>query len=166
MTGDVRRNYGCKRKEKRLEIRKIIHAKERYMELLLMADEQQDMIRRYLERGELFTLCEAEEVRGVCVVTDEGAGVCELKNIAVLPAFRGKGYGRELVGRMEEYCRKKAFRLMLVGTGETPGILKFYRSCGFRLSHRVENFFTDNYACPIVENGVLLKDMVYLKKEL
>ena len=53
---------------------------------------------------------------------------------------------------------------MLVGTGETPGILSFYESCGFTQSHRIKNFFTDNYDHPIYEEGKLLTDMVYLKR--
>lgn len=55
---------------------------------------------------------------------------------------------------------------MLVGTGEVPGILKFYDRCGFTVSHRVKGFFTDNYDHPIIEDGVLLEDMVYLKRKL
>jgi len=30
----------------------------------------------------------------------------------------------------------------------------------------VKNFFTDNYDHPIIECGILLRDMVYFKKEL
>ena len=59
------------------------------MELLLLADEQESMIDRYLDRGEMFVL-EDNGVKAVCVVTDEGDGVCELKNIAVTPAHNGK----------------------------------------------------------------------------
>jgi len=53
-----------------------------------------------------------------------------------------------------------------VGTGETPAILSFYKSCGFELSHRVKNFFTNNYNHPIFEGDIQLIDMVYLKKAL
>ena len=31
--------------------------------------------------------------------------------------------------------------------------------------HRVERFFTDNYDHPIIEDGIQLVDMVYLKRE-
>jgi len=55
---------------------------------------------------------------------------------------------------------------MLVGTGETPGTLSFYESCGFVRSHRIPDFFTDHYHHSIVEEGITLKDMIYLKKEL
>lgn len=37
---------------------------------------------------------------------------------------------------------------------------------GFKYSHRIKNFFTDNYDHPIVEEGILLEDMVYLKRRL
>lgn len=55
---------------------------------------------------------------------------------------------------------------MLVGTGEVPSILSFYKHFGFEPSHRIENFFTDNYNHPMFENGIQLVDMVYLKKGL
>ncbi len=58
--------------------------KRKYLELLLLADEQQDMIDRYLWRGELFALDDGG-LRAVCVVTEEGGGVCEIKNLAVKP---------------------------------------------------------------------------------
>ena len=54
---------------------------------------------------------------------------------------------------------------MCVGTGESPLTLPFYEKLGFKYSHRIKNFFIDNYNHPIYENGILLKDMVYLKKE-
>lgn len=51
------------------------------------------------------------------------------------------------------------------GTGDTPSTLSFYEHCGFRISHRLKNFFTDNYDHPIYEDGKLLTDMVYLRKD-
>ena len=37
-----------------MKIRKVMHNKKEYMELLLLADEQEDMIDRYLERASTF----------------------------------------------------------------------------------------------------------------
>ena len=62
---------------------------------------------------------------------------------------------------VEALFPEKIFRL---GTGETPSTLRFYHNCGYRYSHRIPDFFTDNYDHAIVEEGVLLKDMVYLRK--
>ena len=70
--------------------------KKRYLDLLLLGDEQEDMIDRYLERGTLHIL-EDDGVKAVCVVTEEGAGVLEIKNLAVDPAHHRKGYGRAML---------------------------------------------------------------------
>lgn len=147
-----------------MTIRQITHDKKQFLNLLLLADEQESMVDRYLERGEMFALFDPE-VRAVCVITDEGNGVFEIKNIATDPAFQGRGYGRALIEFALEHCRGKG-RVMMVGTGDSPLTLPFYKRCGFTESHRVKNFFTDNYDHPIIEAGVQLVDMVYLKRAL
>ena len=145
-----------------MKIRKVMHNKKEYMELLLLADEQEDMIDRYLERGDMFVL-EDGGVLAECVVTREGDGVYELNNIAVAPDCQRKGYGKQLIEFAFSYygdCER-----MLVGTGDVPSSLGFYHSCGFTESHRVKNFFTDHYDHPMFEDGKQLVDMVYLKRE-
>ena len=72
-----------------MEIREIKKNKKQFISLLLLADEQEDMIDRYLDRGAMFVL-DDEGVRSECIVTDEGEGVLEIKNIATYPADQGK----------------------------------------------------------------------------
>ena len=138
--------------------------KKRYLDLLLLADEQESMIDRYLERGEMFVL-DDNGIKAVCVVTDEGNGVCELKNIAVSPDMQRQGYGTRLINHLL-IRYSEIYRQIIVGTGNVPGAIGFYKGCGFEYSHCVENFFVDNYDHPITEDGVLLEDMVYLKRDL
>lgn len=138
--------------------------KKQYIELLLLADEQESMIDRYLERGEMFVLKD-NGVKAICVVTNEGKGVCELKNIAVTPDSQRQGYGKRLINYLLTHYAGK-YNQMIVGTGDVPSTIGFYKSCGFEYSHRMENFFTDNYDHQMIEDGVLLKDMIYLKKEI
>ena len=147
-----------------MEIRLIENEKKRFLDLLLLADEQEYMIDRYLDRGDLFALYDGE-LRSVCVVTRESDTECELKSIATLEAFHKNGYGTELLDHIFSYYRGK-FQTMLVGTGDSPWILRFYEKNGFVISHRVKNFFIDHYDHPMFDNGVQLVDMVYLKKEL
>ena len=147
-----------------MEITQIANHKKQYIELLLLADEQESMIDRYLERGDLFVL-DDNGVKAVCVVTDEGDGVCELKNIAVAPDSQRQGYGKKLITHLLSHYAGKYTR-MIVGTGDVPSSVRFYKRCGFEPSHRIENFFTDNYDHPMIEDGILLKDMVYFKKEI
>ena len=138
--------------------------KKRYLELLLLADEQEDMIDRYLEEGTLFVL-EDNGTKGVCVVTDEGDGILEIKNLATDPAFHGKGYGRALIDCVAK-TYAGSFHTLQVGTGDSPATVPFYEKCGFVRSHVLKNFFIDNYDHIIIDGGVQLVDMVYLRKNI
>lgn len=138
--------------------------KKQYLPLLLLADEQEDMIDRYLERGTMYVL-DDDGVKAECVVTDEGNGILEIKNIATTPDHQGKGYGKALINFLTAEYRDR-FTLLQVGTGDSPATVPFYERCGFHRSHSIPNFFTDNYDHPIFECGVQLVDMVYLQKIL
>lgn len=146
-----------------MEIKQVLENKKQYMDLLFLADEQEDMIDRYLDDGDMFVLLDPE-VKAECVVCDLGEGVFEIKNIATDPKAQGKGYGRKLIEFVMEHYRSRC-RKMLVGTGDSPLTVPFYLKCGFKEHHRVKNFFTDNYKHPIFEAGVQLVDMVYFSRE-
>ena len=147
-----------------MEIKEVKTNKKQYLDLLLLADEQEDMIDRYLERGTMYVL-EDNGVKAECVVTDEGGGILELKSIAVKPGFQDKGYGKALVDYIiQTYIGQ--YIVLQVGTGDSPSTIPFYESCGFCRHHLVKNFFTDHYAQPIWECGVQLVDMVYLQREI
>jgi len=147
-----------------MRIEKITNNKKQYLDLLLLADEQEDTIDRYLADGEMFALYD-DDLKTVCVVAAIDGETCELKNIATYTKYQGKGYARALIKYISDFY-KNNYKTMLVGTGEVPTILSFYESCGFERSHRIKNFFTDNYDHIMIEEGVQLIDMVYLKKEL
>ena len=137
--------------------------KKDYLDLLLLADESEEMIDRYLDDGGLFVL-DDKGVKCVAVVVALGDRECELKNIATYPEHQNKGYGKAMVDYLSDRYLG-TFKTMYVGTGDVPKILRFYEQCGFRISHRDENFFVDNYDHPMFEDGIQLRDMVYLRKD-
>ena len=147
-----------------VKIEKIIENKKQFLDLLLLADEQEDMIDKYLPNGDLFALYD-NDLKSVCVVVPINSETCELKNIATYEKYQGKEYGRALIKFISDFY-KNDYKTMLVGTGEVPAILSFYESCGFEKSYRVKNFFTDNYDHPIFDGDIQLVDMIYLKKGL
>ncbi|HNW50701.1 MAG TPA: GNAT family N-acetyltransferase [Prolixibacteraceae bacterium] len=147
-----------------MRIERITENKKQFLDLLLLADEQEDMIDQYLPNGELFALYD-DELKSVCVVAPINRETCELKNIATWEKDQGKGYGRALIRFISGFY-KNNYRTMLVGTGEVPWILSFYESCGFERSHRIQNFFTDHYDHPMYDGDIQLVDMIYLKKDL
>lgn len=136
--------------------------KKQYLELLLLADEQENMIDRYLDKGKMYVL-DDNGVKCECVITDEGNGVLEIKNIATVAEYQGKGYAKALIEFIIEKYKEK-YRILQVGTGDSPLSIPFYEKCGFVRSHTIPNFFTDNYDCPIYECGVKLVDMEYLQR--
>ena len=131
--------------------------KRAFLPLLLLGDEQEEMIDRYLDRGTLWALYDGGVLRCVCVVTEEGDGDFEIKNLAVAPGSQRRGYGRAMVEHAARQCRG---RRLLAGTGDSPLTVPFYQACGFREDHRIPNFFTGNYDHPIYEAGRRLVDMV------
>ena len=147
-----------------MKIKNIDTNKKQYLDLLLLADEQESMIDRYLDRGDLYALYD-DDLKAVCVVTDEGNRTCEIKNIATYPKQQRRGYGKHLI---QYVCAryKEDFDTILVGTGDSDWILSFYKNCGFKESDRIKDFFIDNYDHPMFEDGKQLVDMIYLKKEL
>ena len=147
-----------------MEISEVTENKKQYLSLLLLADEQEDMIDRYLDRGTMYVLDDSG-VKAECVVTDEGSGVLEVKNLAVAPESQRKGYGRALLEYIADRYRESFFVLQ-AGTGDSPLTVPFYERCGFVRHHTVKNFFTEHYDHPILEAGVRLTDMIYLRKDL
>lgn len=144
-----------------MEIREVKENKKQYIALLLLADEQEDMIDRYLETGTMYVLDDSG-IKAECVVTDEGNRILEIKNIATFPEFQGKGDGKKLVDFLMEFYSDD-FDILQVGTGDSPLTIPFYEKCGFKRHHRLKNFFIDNYDHPIFEAGVQLIDMIYLQ---
>lgn len=147
-----------------MKIIEIKENKKQFLPLLLLADEQESMIDTYLERGILYILKD-NGVKSVCVVTDEGEGILEIKNLATEPAYQHRGYARAMLDFIAEKY-KKNHAVLQVGTGDSPLTLPFYEKYGFVCTHRIKNFFLENYDHSIYEAGKQLVDMIYLQKKL
>lgn len=147
-----------------MTIRRVDGDKKAYLELLLLADEQEDMVDRYLDACEMYAALEGDRTLGEICFRRYADGTAEIMNLATAPEARGRGIGRALIEHVCSLLRGSCERLF-VGTGDSPLTVPFYEKCGFREDHRIANFFTDNYDHPIIEAGVLLRDMVVLARK-
>lgn len=147
-----------------MEFERVVGNKKDYLPLLLLADEQEDMIDRYLGKGEMY-LAKDPEVVGECVVCKVDDGVYEIKNIATEPGAARQGV-RPGADRIRDGAVPREGAHHARRHGGQPLTVPFYQRCGFTEHHRVKNFFLDNYDHPIVECGVTLCDMVYLSRPL
>ena len=145
-----------------MEIIEVAESKKEYLDLLLLADEQEDMIDKYLDRGIMYVL-DDNGIKCECVITDEGNGVLEIKNIATVSNCQGKGYAKAMIDFIVSKYRND-YSILQVGTGDSPMTIPFYEKCGFVRTHVIPNFFTDNYHHPIFEESIQLIDMVYLTR--
>ena len=146
-----------------MEIKEVTGNKTAFMDLLLIGDEEESMINRYLEQSDLFVLYASGKPASVCAVIKADFDTIEIKNLATYPEYQNKGYASALLDFV--YNRyKETFKALILGTGENEKTLNFYKNRGFIETHRVKNFFTNNYSHPIFENGKQLRDMIYLKK--
>ncbi|MXP75518.1 threonine/serine exporter family protein [Lachnospiraceae bacterium WCA-9-b2] len=148
-----------------MKIQQIRRDKDEYIDMLLMADPQRDMIESYLDNSEMFALINGGDVCAVCVVELLKNRKCELKNIVTRKKDRGKGYAKYMIRHICEHYGNQC-DTMYAGTGNCKKTLEFLGKCGFVNSHMVANYYPEHYREPIYEEGVRLTDKIYLKKQL
>lgn len=144
-------------------VQEIKEDKENFMDILLIGDEEETMVCKYLDIGNLYALYDSGILKSVCALIFADKTTVEIKNLATWPKFQNQGCASFLL----EFIFKKyeGFDIIL-GTGENEKTLNFYKKRGFVEFSRIENFFIKNYPRPIIENGVQLKDMIYLRKKV
>mgnify|MGYP001776355246 FL=1 len=81
-----------------MEIRKIDGDKKRFLPLLLLGDEQESMIDRYLESSDMFAMFDRRNAPiAIAVVSKKAHGQYELMNLAVAPCHQRKGHGSQMI---------------------------------------------------------------------
>lgn len=139
------------------------------MDLLLLADPSERLVSQYVERGECL-VCrteEDEEAAGVYVLLPTRPDTAELVNVAVREAYQGRGIGKALVLHAVDTARRRGFKTIEVGTGNSSvDQLALYQKCGFRIVGIDVDFFPRHYDEPIFENGIPCLDMIRLSQDL
>ena len=134
--------------------------------LLLLADETKEAIEKYAYDSDIYLVYASEDPdpMGVFALCRLSETELEIKNMGVLEAFRNQGVGSFLIEKIKEIASERKYKEVIVGTPAT-GIreIRFYERNGFSKYAVKKNFFIENYAEPIVENGILLRDMVMLR---
>jgi ribosomal protein S18 acetylase RimI-like enzyme len=139
--------------------------RERHLPLLLEADDAEEHMRGYLDRGQLLEIHDADGMIGVVVLAREADEV-EIWNIALAEEHRGRGLGRLAIGAVADRCARAGATRLTVGTSDCSlGTIAFYRKAGFRFAGVREGYF-DAYPMAVVENGIRARDMVMFRMVL
>ncbi|NJP39089.1 GNAT family N-acetyltransferase [Bacillus luteus] len=141
-------------------------SREAYIDDLMMADESREAVEAYLHKGKLFRIEADGNVAGVLLLVSAAEESMEIVNMALRPAYRGKGLGREAVEQVAAYCSSIGISRLIVGTANSSiGNLAFYQRTGFRMYDILQAYF-DHYPEPFYENGIRGRDMVMLERFL
>lgn len=144
------------------EVKKRTH----YMKDLLLADESESIVHTYIEKGNMYSISYAHEHIGVCLFLFPDEDTVEIKNIAIRPAYRGRGIGKKVIDLSSHMFKNSGYTEMLVGTANSSiENLAFYQKSGFRF-HEIHKDFFLQYPEPFYENGIQGLDMVILRKAL
>ncbi|MEK5216682.1 GNAT family N-acetyltransferase [Psychrobacillus sp. FSL H8-0487] len=150
-----------------MDIRKLNKGKKLPIELLLLADPSQEIVEEYVNRGECFVAESEQQIVGVYVLLPTRPEIVELVNVAVVEEQHGRGIGKQLVMDAIEVAKKKGYKTIEIGTGNSSiGQLALYQKCGFRIIGIDMDFFIKHYPEEIFENGIQCRDMVRLSQDL
>ncbi|RLQ94506.1 GNAT family N-acetyltransferase [Falsibacillus albus] len=150
-----------------MEIRKLNKGEEPPMDLLLLADPSEKLVKEYVKRGDCFVAIIEEQIVGVYVLLPTRPETVELVNVAVNEDLHGKGIGKRLVMHAIQESKERGFKTVEIGTGNAGiGQLALYQKCGFRIVGVDFDFFTRHYPEEIYENGIHCRDMIRLSMDL
>ncbi|MBC1307996.1 GNAT family N-acetyltransferase [Listeria booriae] len=134
--------------------------------LLYLADPDKDMIDRYFFRSDVFLLKVDKDIVGVVCIQSQGK-TAEIMNIAISPTYQGARYGTNLINCAIKHVKKLHKDTLLVKTANSSiQALTFYKKNGFKITKIVPNYFVENYAQPIWEDGIQAQDQIILSLNL
>jgi ribosomal protein S18 acetylase RimI-like enzyme len=144
--------------------------RERFLPLLLLADESLEQVRSYMQRGTLYAFVGHDGVAvGIVLTLPAEQNSVELKAVAVDTTQQNRGVGRRMLAAVIDELRRSGVRRAIVGTANAGiGQLAYYQKAGFRLLRIERDFFSPARGYPAVmeDNGIRLRDMVWMDLEL
>lgn len=135
------------------------------MELLLLADPEEQAIQAYITRSKCYVKELDGRIVGTYVLLPTRPHTMEIMNIAVEESLQGKGIGQQLLQHAIQTSKELGYTSIEIGTGNSSiAQLYLYQKCGFRIVGIDKDYFTRHYDEPIFENGLPCRDMVRLQQ--
>ncbi|EIT84228.1 GNAT family acetyltransferase [Fictibacillus macauensis ZFHKF-1] len=134
------------------------------LSLLLLADPSIKKVRASLAQGTCYLARLQDKTIGCLVLVPLSQQTIEIMNIAVDPTYHRQGIGTQLLAYAKTMVQREGYATLEVGTGNSSiGQLAFYQKAGFRMVDIQPDFFLLHYDEPIIENGILCRDMIRLQ---
>ena len=143
--------------------------RETYLPLLLLADDSEQQVRGYMQKGILFVAELNGADAGIVLAIPTEPGEIELKAVAVDAQHHNQGIGKRMLAVVLPELRDGGFSRVVLGTGNSGiGQIAFYQKAGFRLWKIERDFFTPErgYKEGLAENGIPLRDMIWFERAI
>ncbi|MEC0094275.1 GNAT family N-acetyltransferase [Paenibacillus macquariensis] len=135
------------------------------MDLLLLADPEEQAIQAYITRSKCYVKELDGKIVGTYVILPTRPHTIEIMNIAVEESLQGKGIGQQLIQHAIHTSKELGYTSIEIGTGNSSiPQLYLYQKCGFRIVGIDKDYFIQHYDEPIFENGLQCRDMVRLRQ--
>lgn len=135
--------------------------------LLLDADPAKEIVDKYFPVSDAYIALWAGEIVGIYVMCLIDNDCIEIKNIAVAEKYQHMGIGTMMLNDAEVRAKTKGYKTLVIGTGNTSFLpLYIYQKHGFDITGIKKNFIIDNYPEPLYENGIQVKHLIMLAKQL
>lgn len=142
----------------------ILNDREKYLDYLLLADEDEQIVKQYINEGDMYSISMDGQLVGIILFVYYQQRVVELKNLALASEWRGRGIGKAVLQKAFDIY--KEMEKMIVGTANSSiENIAFYQKAGFRMTEIRRDFF-EKYEKPIFENGIQALDMVMFERKL
>ncbi|MGX9134804.1 GNAT family N-acetyltransferase [Rummeliibacillus sp. JY-2-4R] len=150
-----------------MNIRKLRETEAYPMQLLLLADPSEILVKEYLQRGLCYVMEEDNQIIGEYVLLPTRPNTIELINLAVDESQHNKGIGKKLIFHAIETAKTSGYKIIEVGTGNSSiNQIVLYQKCGFRITHIDRDFFLRHYSHKIFENEIQCIDMIRFSQDL
>jgi len=150
-----------------ISISKLKNKSHAPMDLLLLADPSEELVKSYLEKGTCYIAELSGEIVGVILIMETKPYTVEIMNLAVKEELHNNGIGKKLLLFAIEEIKKGDTKIIEIGTGN-PGVVQMllYQKCGFRIVDIDFDFFRRTHPEPIYENGIECRDMIRMRIDL
>lgn len=151
----------------KVDIEKLKSKSDAPIDLLLLADPSEKLVRSYLQKGVCYTAHLDGETVGVILYMETKPHTIEVMNLAVKEELHNNGIGKQLLLYVIEEIKKGDTKTIEIGTGN-PGVVQMllYQKCGFRIVGVDFDFFRRTHPEPIFENGIECRDMIRMRIDL
>ena len=140
-----------------------------HWEPLPQADPWIEAVQKYLPpdnpQAEIFIIGRKHNPYALCVTVPIEGGL-EIKNIATSVIMRRQGMASSLIAHVVDTAQQRGLTMVEIGTSTTShDQIRLYEKCGFQRDGILRGHFL-RYPEPIIENGLLAKDMLMLQRKI